>query len=209
MRWLYVTVLCAVLAIGLAAWAGSKWRDVDLNASTVVVHTTHGHGSGVVIGDGHYILTAKHVVADGVTSIRTSGGAEHKAEIVWQAEGGDFALLRTDDVLPAVAVNCEGAAVGDRIEIVGAPGPSGDTLFWYHSWGEVGGYYTIGGYGDMLVFSAAIYSGNSGGPAFDENGAVIGIVVAMAAVPSADLLPAPLGFNIAVPSQRICEAMAW
>ena len=211
MRWLCVTVLCAVLAVALAATAGVFTLPAfDRNAATVLVRTTNGHGSGVVIGDGHYIVTAKHVVADGVTSIRTSDGVEHKVEVVWQAEGGDFALLWTDDLLTPAEMNCDGAKVGDWLEIVGAPAPSGPiALFWYHSWGAAGGYYDIVGFGNMLVFSASIYGGSSGGPVFDEDGRVVGIAVAMAAVPGADWRPAPIGFNIAVPSQRICAALAW
>jgi S1-C subfamily serine protease len=73
----------------------AKPRTVS-EATVVKVSVAEGHGSGVNIGNG-YIVTAAHVPGEAATvKIKTSGGKEFDADVLWVNHVYDVALLRAD-----------------------------------------------------------------------------------------------------------------
>jgi len=210
--------LAAFLMAGLVAYGFDRPSIEDMQRATVVVQIGDaGHGSGVIIrgpGGGSFVLTAGHVARSakdaGEFVVITRDGREHVGQIVWISESDDLALISTGDRLAgAVELACTNAAVGERVTVVGAPTPAADPLRWYVSTGNVGGYYTLDHYpfkhNQVMLFTAPIYSGTSGGPVFNDAGDVVGIAVAMATAPSADWRPVPMaGFYLATSAEAVC-----
>lgn len=142
-----------------------------------------GIGSGVLISASGRVLTAAHVVesADRVR-IRFAGGAVVPARVIAADPLADVALLEAARVpLEAVVArigDSDKVEVADQVFVVGAPYGISETL----SVGYVSARRsTLGERGEaagveLLQTDAAISPGNSGGPMFNLQGEVIGIV---------------------------------
>ena len=139
-------------------------------------------GSGFIIDPDGYIVTSDHVVAGGdKVTVIFQDNSRHPAEIVGRDALTDLALLKIDAAaaLPAVAWGDSAAAqVGDWVLAVGDPFGLGGTV----SAGIIsasGRDIHAGPYDDFLQIDASINRGNSGGPAFNLAGEVIGITTAI------------------------------
>jgi len=145
--------------------------------------TVGGLGSGFLISDDGLIMTAAHVVqaADKV-AVRFASGALSDAQIVASAPYADVALIRAEkvppDISPLVLGDSDTAAVGDRVVVVGAPFGFSSTLTVGHVSARRQPKEMFGGLTpvDLLQTDASINQGNSGGPMFNMDGEVIGIV---------------------------------
>ena len=149
-------------------------------------------GTGFALKNG-YIVTNNHVV-DGASSIFVQGingtNTEYKAEIVSVDKNNDLALIRVTDYrfdgfgpLP-YALRESMCEVGEEVFVLGYPLTSymGEEIKLTN-----GIISSRSGYqGDITTYqiSAPVQPGNSGGPMFDKNGNVVGIV--NAGVPGAD-----------------------
>ncbi|MDB5507302.1 MAG: HtrA protease/chaperone protein [Devosia sp.] len=136
-------------------------------------------GSGFVISADGYIVTNNHVVTDATrVTVTFDNGNEMEAKVIGTDERTDLAVLKVDAAdLPFVEF-ADDARVGDWVVAVGNPFGLGGTV----TVGIVSARgRDIGGssYGDFLQIDAAINTGNSGGPAFDLNGKVIGVNTAI------------------------------
>lgn len=200
------TVLLAPAPAVAVAVEQSAPTPEELERSTVKVLLDGGHGSGVVIGDGSLVLTAAHVAdgaKDGKVRVQTSDGRIFLAEVEWIGAHDDVALLRlVGATLPPVALRCELPRIGEEVHVIGSP------LFleWVHTYGRVSDPDGSGDWAGRIVIDAPVYKGNSGGPVFDAQGRLIGILVAGLTVP-AGWMPAPIGINFAVPAARVCELL--
>jgi len=140
-------------------------------------------GSGVLISADGKVVTAAHVVqtADSV-DVEFTDGTVVKARIVASDGAADVALLQLERVPPTIAParlgNSDKTEVGDQVFIVGAPRGITHTLTVGHVSARRQPKATYGGLVSTELFQtdAAINRGNSGGPMFDMNGNVIGIV---------------------------------
>ena len=189
----------------------------ELDQYVVKVALQGGHGSGVVIGDGTYVLTAGHVAEaagpEGQVVIVRQDGTAVDGEVLWIALQDDIALIKIEEKLPAAKLSCEAPKVSEAVEVVGHPG-FGETLDWLHSNGHVMQVYD-NGYGAkegrrVMFFDANAYFGNSGGPLFNAKGEVIGIVSALLGVNvggAFSSMVVPFGYNIAVPTDVACGMM--
>jgi S1-C subfamily serine protease len=141
-----------------------------------------GLGSGVLISNDGKILTAAHVVqtAD-VASVEFSDGQQIMARVIGSDVQSDVALLQLKEIpkgiTPATLGDSDKMAVGDQIFVIGAPYGISQTL----SVGHLSGRHRLNtnNQGPSLEFlqtDAAINTGNSGGPMFDMQGNVVGIV---------------------------------
>jgi len=141
-----------------------------------------GLGSGVLISNDGKILTAAHVVqtAD-VASVEFPDGQEIPARVVGSDVQSDLALLQLKempkDVAPAMLGDSDKVEVGDQIFVIGAPYGISQTL----SVGHLSGRHRLNRNNqstsvEFLQTDAAINTGNSGGPMFDMEGKVIGII---------------------------------
>jgi len=142
-------------------------------------------GSGFVIDSQNgYILTNHHVV-DGSNDLAVTfaNGDSYTAKLVGSDAINDVAVLRIETAgleLKNVTVgNSDKIRIGDAVLVIG--NPLGDLTFTMTGGIVSGkdrsintGEYTI----KTFQTDAAINSGNSGGPAFDSTGAVIGIASA-------------------------------
>ena len=137
-----------------------------------------GIGSGFIIdADGH-IVTSNHVIAGAETvTVILDDGTRLGAEIVGQDTRTDLALLRveTDEPLPTVSfAAADSTRVGDWVVAIGNPFGVGKTV----TFGIVSARGRGTGpnpYEDHLQIDAPINRGNSGGPAVNLHGEVIGV----------------------------------
>jgi serine protease Do len=133
------------------------------------------------MSDDGYVVTNNHVVkgASEVT-VKVSSDREYKAKIVGTDPKTDLALLKVDSNERFSYVNFSAKAprVGDWVIAVGNPFGLGGTV----TTGIVsarGRNIGNGPYDDFLQIDAPINRGNSGGPAFNLDGEVIGINTAI------------------------------
>ena len=140
-----------------------------------------GQGSGFLVSSDGYAVTNHHVVmnADEVT-VTTSGGKEFSAKVVGTDAKTDLALLKIENEGPFHFVKFaeKEARVGDWVIAVGNPFGLGGSV----TTGVVsarGRDIGSGPYDDFLQIDAPINRGNSGGPAFNLKGEVVGVNTAI------------------------------
>lgn len=192
---LILLTFCAISITTNAQQLRDAFRQV--NPSVVIVRTKRvevapsanepmaiidGLGSGVLISNDGKVLTAAHVVqtAD-VASVEFSDGQEISARVIGSDVQSDVALLQLKEmpkgVRPATLGDSDEVEVGDQIFVIGAPYGISQTL----SVGHLSGRHRLTTNNqstsvEFLQTDAAINTGNSGGPMFDMQGNVIGIV---------------------------------
>ena len=139
-------------------------------------------GSGFVVDPAGYIVTNNHVAGEASDiSVTFADGRQLKARLVGRDEKTDLALLKVESDRPLEAVrwgDSDAVQVGDWVLAVGNPFGLGGTV----TAGIVsarGRDIQAGPYDDFLQLDAPINQGNSGGPAFDMQGAVIGVNTAI------------------------------
>ena len=142
---------------------------------------SRGVGSGVLI-DSNQILTAAHVV-DGARRIEVqfTDGSRIGADIVSSVQASDVALLQLRKSPPnpivATLADSDETRIGSRVFIIGAPFGISQTLSVGHLSGRMHrGTMATGTPIEFLQTDTAINTGNSGGPMFNDQGEVIGIV---------------------------------
>ena len=139
-----------------------------------------GVGSGFAISPDGYIVTNDHVVARADT-IRVSfeDGRTLEAELIGRDPKTDLALLKIEahDLAFVEFADAE-PRVGDWVITVGSPFGLGQTV----TAGIVsarGRNIGAGPYDDFIQIDAPINRGNSGGPAFNLEGEVVGVNTAL------------------------------
>jgi serine protease Do len=140
-----------------------------------------GAGSGFFISPDGYAVTNNHVV-DHAQSVQvtTDDGATYKAKVIGTDPKTDLALIKVDGKSGFAYANFADRAprVGDWVVAVGNPFGLGGTV----TAGIVsaqGRDIGSGPYDNYIQIDAPINKGNSGGPAFDTNGKVIGVNTAI------------------------------
>jgi serine protease Do len=143
--------------------------------------TITGEGSGFFITADGYAVTNNHVV-DHAKSVQvtTDDGAIFTAKVVGTDQKTDLALIKVDGKsdFPFVKFADKAPQVGDWVVAVGNPFGLGGTV----TAGIVsarGRDIGAGPYDDYVQIDAPINKGNSGGPAFDVEGNVIGVNTAI------------------------------
>jgi serine protease Do len=138
-------------------------------------------GSGFIISSDGYVVTNNHVVqgAEELT-VRTNTDEEFTAKVVGTDPKTDLALLKIESGKPFAFVSFakKEPRVGDWVIAVGNPFGLGGTV----TTGIIsarGRNIGSGPYDDFLQIDAPIIKGNSGGPAFNLDGEVIGINTAI------------------------------
>src|SRR6201988_1159467 len=140
-----------------------------------------GAGSGFFISPDGYAVTNNHVV-DHAKSVQvtTDDGATYKAKVIGTDPKTDIALIKVDGPSSFAHVNFEDSAprIGDWVVAVGNPFGLGGTVTAGIVSAE-GRDIGSGPYDNYIQIDAPINKGNSGGPAFDMNGNVIGVNTAI------------------------------
>ncbi len=140
-----------------------------------------GEGSGFFISADGYAVTNNHVV-DHASSVqvKTDDGKTYTAKVIGSDPKTDLALIKVDGAgdFPYVAFYDQAPRVGDWVVAVGNPfGLGGSVTAGIVS--ARGRDIGAGPYDDYIQIDAPINKGNSGGPAFDTEGRVIGVNTAI------------------------------
>jgi serine protease Do len=140
-----------------------------------------GEGSGFFISADGYAVTNNHVV-DGAKTVQITmdDGSTYDAKVVGSDSKTDLALIKVDanKSFPFVKFADRDPRVGDWVVAVGNPFGLGGTV----TAGIVsarGRDIGSGPYDDYIQIDAPINKGNSGGPAFNMDGEVIGVNTAI------------------------------
>jgi len=138
-------------------------------------------GSGFFVSEDGYIVTNHHVVANGSKfTIVMNDGTEYEAKLVGADARTDLAVLKVDEnrEFTYVKFDEDDIRVGEWVVAVGNPFGLGGTV----TAGIVSAHNRAirsNRYDDFIQIDAAVNKGNSGGPAFNLSGEVIGINTAI------------------------------
>ena len=140
-----------------------------------------GQGSGFFISADGYAVTNNHVV-DGADKVEvtTDDGKIYKAKVIGTDARTDLALIKVEggSNFPFAKLSDGKPRIGDWVLAVGNPFGLGGTV----TAGIVsarGRDIGNGPYDDFIQIDAPVNKGNSGGPAFDTSGEVIGVNTAI------------------------------
>ena len=170
---LYQNNVNSVVGIRAEGKSQNIFGQTSLTAST---------GTGIILTADGYILTNNHVIEKGTKfTVDLFSGETYEAEVVGSEKNNDVAVLKIDakGLTPATFGDSDAIKVGEDVAIIG--NPLGE-LTYTMTRGIVSALNrAINNDGTPItVFQvdAAVNEGNSGGPAFDASGNVIGVVTA-------------------------------
>jgi serine protease Do len=138
-------------------------------------------GSGFVISEDGYVVTNNHVIeTEQSVTVVMDDGTEFPAKVIGKDDKTDLALLKVDAdrKFTYVKFSDDEIRVGDWVVAVGNPFGLGGTV----TAGIVsanGRQIGAGPYDDFIQIDAAVNRGNSGGPAFNFQGEVVGVNTAI------------------------------
>jgi serine protease Do len=162
-------------------------------------HLALAQGSGFFISSDGYAVTNSHVVSDSNSvEVQTDDEKTYKARVVGTDPKTDVALIKVDgNNFPYVAFADGTPQIGDWVIAVGNPYGLGGSV--------TAGIISARGrdigsspYDDFLQIDAPVNKGNSGGPAFNESGKVVGVTTAIFS-PSGG----SVGIGFAIPADTV------
>ena len=140
-----------------------------------------GQGSGFFISPDGFAVTNNHVV-DGADTVEvgTDDGKTYSAKVIGTDARTDLALIKVDNIsnAPFATLATGKPRIGDWVLAVGNPFGLGGTVtagIVSASGRDIGS----GPYDDFIQIDAPVNKGNSGGPAFDVEGKVMGVNTAI------------------------------
>jgi serine protease Do len=140
-----------------------------------------GQGSGFFISADGFAVTNNHVV-DGADKVEviTDDGKTYKAKVIGTDPRTDVALIKVEggSDFPFAKLSDGKPRIGDWVLAVGNPFGLGGTVtagIVSASGRDIGN----GPYDDFIQIDAPVNKGNSGGPAFDTRGEVMGVNTAI------------------------------
>ncbi len=140
-----------------------------------------GQGSGFFISSDGFAVTNNHVV-DGADKVEvtTDAGKTYTAKVIGTDPRTDVALIKVEGGadFPFVKLSEGKARIGDWVLAVGNPFGLGGTVtagIVSASGRDIGS----GPYNDFIQIDAPVNKGNSGGPAFNMQGEVVGVNTAI------------------------------
>jgi serine protease Do len=186
-------------------WRGERGQERFGNRPRSERTRPVSQGSGFFISDDGYLVTNNHVVQGGAKfTVILDDGAELEASLVGTDPRTDLAVLKVDDKreFTYVAFADDSAVrVGDWVVAVGNPFGLGGTV----TAGIVsarGRDIGAGPYDDFIQIDAAVNRGNSGGPAFNLNGEVVGVNTAIFSPSGGNV-----GIAFAIPASTATEVV--
>ncbi len=206
----------AVVAIKVKSWQESHNPFEDMSpddpmyrffkrfGETPQRRMTMSQGSGFIISPDGYVVTNNHVVEHASdVEVSLDDGRTLPAKVIGTDKRTDLALLKVNDgKLPYVAWANTPPRVGDWVIAVGNPfGLGGSVTAGIVS--ARGRDIGAGAYDDFLQIDAPVNRGNSGGPAFDTQGNVVGVNTAIYS-PSGG----SIGIGFAIPAEVAKDVVA-
>lgn len=170
----------AVLTLGQPRKVVSEVSQAS-TASVIVKREDKGHGSGFAITNDGYILTNFHVIAGNTIgkqeklTVVLSDGQELPATIVRFNRMRDIALLKVDKAIEYAFSLSVNKSFKNLTEVYTIGAPKSIELGQSVSLGLISNERKTNNT-NMLQLSMAVNSGNSGGPLFEKNGTLHGVV---------------------------------
>lgn len=144
-------------------------------------------GSGFIYDNQGHVVTASHVIEQ-LNSIYVvlPDGRSSRATVVGSSSLSDVAVLRLEqrlDVNPLVLANSEKINIGESVVVIGSPFDLSGTITagivsQLNRFERIGDDLESRWISSLIQFDAPANFGNSGGPLFNVNGEVIGLVIA-------------------------------
>ncbi|MEQ8839623.1 MAG: serine protease [Acidimicrobiales bacterium] len=157
---------------------------------SVSVCDARSSGSGVVVADG-LLLTAAHVVGDAALVRIDQGGITVTGEVLGVlGDERDLALVAVDAPMRAPLAAAPAPALGAPVTLVGFPDGGPRTVSVGPRVDVTENVARLAGGGEIVGVDVGIEAGISGGPAIDETGTMVGIVVAKEAASDTALVVA-------------------
>ncbi|WP_246812393.1 Do family serine endopeptidase [Microvirga sp.] len=162
-------------------------------------------GSGFFISADGYLVTNNHVIdKSSEVEVLMDDGRTLPAKIIGTDPKTDLALLKVEEGGPFKFVELapEVPRVGDWVLAVGNPFGLGGTVtagIISARARDIG----AGPYDDFLQIDAPVNRGNSGGPAFNQKGQVVGVNTAIASPSGGNV-----GIAFAIPSETVRNVVA-
>lgn len=195
---------------------GSATQEIieSVKESTVLIAVDrtdgYGTGSGVILDDNGYIITNYHVVEKATKiTVKLYNGKKYTATYIGGNERDDIAVIKisASGLHPATFAGSEDCVVyGETVYALGAPG--GREFGWTITRGIVSypkrtititdDNNTTSKKMTLIQTDTAVNPGNSGGPLFNTDGVIIGIV-------TLKLSEEFVGMNFAIPSYSAIE----
>jgi S1-C subfamily serine protease len=182
--------------------------DEKTTSSDRTTKTAVTSGSGFVVENDGYVMTAAHVAvaAGNAVSARAANGRVYTGTVVDIQPGNDMALIKLRGFQGHAAMPVANAclAKGATLFSLGKPHAQGDTARFgtvkSMSFGKPVQYGKFG-YPDAMEMNMNTQKGESGGPVFDDQGRLAGMVVSTLS----DGNGAPLNLAHAVPSATLAK----
>ena len=175
----------------------------ELTESIVEVKSTNfrgqsNFGSGIIISDDGYIITASHLVNDAASITLVNQGSEHPAKLIGYDQFSDVAVLKSEmnALRPIKFPNNLDVYIGDKVYALGNPfnlGISVSSGILSATGRNFGNPYL-----NIFQTDASINRGNSGGALINEMGEFIGMNVSIASISGGSE-----GVGFALPSDKV------
>lgn len=133
-------------------------------------------GSGVIIGDGTKIITCSHCIKPNLINVARFSGEDNakQCKIIFNDPDKDIAILEVEKSLgKGVKIgNSSSVKIGQEAFVVGFPLNIKKITALS---ANIAGFEPLNGF-DLIRIDSSINHGNSGGPLFNADGALVGIV---------------------------------
>ena len=174
------------------------------SASVILKRDDQGHGSGFAITEDGYILTNYHVIAtknpSKLAKIKAilSGGDEIEATVVRYNKVRDIALLKINKSFTKVFALSSEKKFKNLMDVYTVGAPKSIELGQTFTSGLISNERNANN-NQLLQLSMPVNFGNSGGPLFDQSGALHGVIVAKLVGESTE------GISFAIPAYKVGE----
>lgn len=183
--------------------SGDELKFEELTESIIEIKSTNfrglsNFGSGIIISDDGYIITASHLVNNVASITLVYQGNDFPAKLIGYDQFSDVAVLKSEmnDLRPIKFPNNLDASVGDKVYALGNPfnlGISVSSGILSATGRNFGNPYL-----DIFQTDASINRGNSGGALINEKGEFIGMNVSIASISGGSE-----GVGFALPSDKV------
>lgn len=157
----------------------------------------NGSGTGFIITRDGYILTCYHVIKDANEIKISTGGNIYSAKLIRKDANNDLALLKINGSFQAIAFSSKRSArMGQEVFTIGYPNPSLQGVSAKFTKGTIN---SLTGFQDDLRLyqvSVPVQPGNSGGALVDNNGNILGVIMAMLSAKTAFKISGSLPQNV-------------
>lgn len=168
-------------------------------------------GSGFFVTADGYLLTNFHVVKDAARVEIKYQSRALRAKVVSTDTVNDLAVLKVEGTFPALAFSPRNSAdLGDSVFTIGFPNVEMQGFEPKYTDGRISSLAGMQDDPSEYQISVPVQPGNSGGPLCDNNGEVVGVVVArlndLAVLETSGVVPQNVNYAVkAGPAQRLLE----